>query len=83
MTAPYKFTFNPHIKYFTADDWIKFSLDLLGGKEQVGNFRSAPLIGPDIMSGILLKAAGQSVSDFLKKICSFQRGLPLKKYHFS
>ena len=28
MTAPYKYKFNPYIKYFTSDDWVKFSLDL-------------------------------------------------------
>ena len=32
MTAPYKYKFNPYIKYFTSDNWVKFSLDLLGGK---------------------------------------------------
>lgn len=67
MTAPYKYKFNPYIKYFTSDDWVKFSLDLLGGKGKTGKFRYAPLIGPDIMSGILGKAAGQSVLDFAQE----------------
>lgn len=62
MTAPYKYIFNPYIKYFTSDNWVKFSLDLLGGKGRVGKFRYAPLIGPDIMSGILCKATGQSLA---------------------
>ena len=38
MTAPYKYKFNPYIKYFTSDNWVKFSLDLLGGKGQAGKF---------------------------------------------
>lgn len=43
---------------------MKFSLDLLGGRGKTGTFRYAPLIGPDILSGVLVKAAGCSVLDF-------------------
>lgn len=65
MTAPYKYRFfAPYIKYFTSSDWVKFSLDLLGGRGKIGIFRYAPLIGPDILSGILVRATGQSVLDF-------------------
>ena len=65
MTAPYKYQFfAPYIKYFTSNDWVKFSLDLLGGRGKTGTFRYAPVIGPDILSGILVKATGQSVLDF-------------------
>lgn len=65
MTAPYKYRFfAPYIKYFTSDDWVKFSLDLLGGRGKIGTFRYAPLIGPDILSGILVKATGYSIFDF-------------------
>ncbi len=67
MTAPYKYKFAPYIKYFTSDDCIKFTLDLLGGRGQIGKFRYTPLIGPDILSGILVKATGQSVFDFAKE----------------
>ena len=65
MTAPYKYRFfAPYIKYFTSSDRVKFSLDLLGGRGKTGVFRYAPLIGPDILSGILVKATGQSVLNF-------------------
>ncbi len=65
MTAPYKYQlFAPYIKYFKSSDWVKFSLDLLGGRGKIGTFRYAPLIGPDILSGILVKATGKSVLDF-------------------
>lgn len=66
MTAPYKYKFAPYtyIKYFMNNDWVKFTLDLLGGKGQIGEFRYTPLVGPDILSGILVKATGQSVFDF-------------------
>ncbi len=64
MTAPYKYKIAPYIKYFTNDDWVNFTLDLLGGRGQIGKFRYTPLVGPDILSGVLVKATGQSVFDF-------------------
>ncbi|WMC92387.1 serine hydrolase domain-containing protein [Kineothrix sp. MB12-C1] len=66
MTAPYKYKFAPYayIKYFTNNDWVNFTLNLLGGNGKIGDFRYTPLIGPDILSGILIKATGQSVLDF-------------------
>lgn len=64
MTAPYKYKFTPYTKFFGSEDWVKSSLDLLGGKGQIGDFRYAPVIGPDIFSGILVQATGQSVLDF-------------------
>jgi CubicO group peptidase (beta-lactamase class C family) len=67
MTAPYKYKSAPYTKYFTSNDWVKSALDLLGGKKPVGEFRYTPLIGPDILSGILIKATGQSVLDFAKQ----------------
>lgn len=67
MTAPYKYKFNPYTKYFTSMDWVKFSLDKLGGRGTIGKFRYAPIVGPDILSGILVKATGQSVFDFAKE----------------
>ena len=67
MTAPYKYKSTPYTKYFTSPDWVKFSLDVLGGKGQIGDFRYAPLIGPDILTGILAKATGRSVLDFARE----------------
>jgi len=64
MTAPYKYKSAPYAKYFTSDSWVSAALDLLGGKGQIGEFRYTPLIGPDILSGILVKATRQSVLDF-------------------
>ncbi|MGN1033640.1 MAG: serine hydrolase domain-containing protein, partial [Intestinibacter sp.] len=64
MTATYKYTIPPYEEYFTSDDWVNFTLDLLGGEGEIGKFSYAPLIGPDILSGILKKATGQSVLDF-------------------
>ena len=53
MTAPYKYKIAPYIKYFTSDDMVEFTLDLLGGRGKPGQFRYAPLIGPDLLTGIL------------------------------
>lgn len=64
MTVPYKFKVEPYIDYFTSDDWVDFALGKIGGKEKIGDFRYAPLIGPDILSGILTKTTGQTVLDF-------------------
>lgn len=67
MTVPYKYKWNPYTKYFTSMDWVKFSLDKMGGKGKIGEFRYAPIIGPDVLSGILVKATGQSVLEFAKE----------------
>lgn len=64
MKACFKYKIPPYIKYFKSDDWVNFSLDLLGGKKPTEDFRYTPLIGPDILSGIIVNATGQSVLDF-------------------
>ena len=79
MTAPYKYKFAPYIKYFTSDDWVGFTLDLLGGKGRIGKFRYAPLIGPDILSGILAKAVGRSVLDFASENLFAPLGITVEK----
>ena len=79
MTAPYKYKSNPYTKYFTSMDWVKFSLDVLGGKGQIGEFRYAPIVGPDILSGILGRAAGQSVFEFAKEYLFAPLGITVEK----
>jgi len=64
MTAPYKYKSEPYTEYFASDNWVKSALDLLGGRGKIGEFRYAPLIGPDIFSGILVRTTGQSVLNF-------------------
>ncbi|MBD7913391.1 serine hydrolase domain-containing protein [Clostridium cibarium] len=64
MTVPYKYKSEPYTEYFTSHNWVNSALDLLGGKGKIGEFRYTPLIGPDILSGILVKTTGQSVLDF-------------------
>ena len=42
MTTPYRYIIPPYKKYFTSDDWVKFSLDSLSHKKP-GKFKYAPL----------------------------------------
>lgn len=67
MTAPYKYKSAPYTKYFTSESWVKSSLDLLGGRGEIGQFRYTPIIGPDILSGVLTKATCRSVLDFARE----------------
>lgn len=64
MRAPFQFDEEPYEAYFSSDDWVKTALDLLGGKKMSGEFRYTPLIGPDILSGILMRSSGKRVLDF-------------------
>ena len=79
MTAPYRYKFAPYIKYFTCDDSVQFTLDLLGGRGKIGTFRYTPLIGPDILSGIVVKATGQSLLAFATEHLFSPLGITVKR----
>jgi CubicO group peptidase (beta-lactamase class C family) len=81
MTVPYKYKFAPYtyIKYFMSDDWINFSLNLIGGKSRIGDFKYAPLVGPDILSGILVNSTGQSVLNFASENLFLPLGINVDK----
>jgi len=79
MTAPYKYRFNPYPKYFSSDDWVISSLDLLGGNGKIGNFKYAPVIGIDILSGILVNATGKSVLEFAQDNLFYPLGISVEK----
>ena len=64
MTVPYQYETEPMEEYFGSDDWVRAALDLMGGSGQIGEFRYAPLIGPDILSAILKRVTGESVFNF-------------------
>lgn len=64
MTTPFKYKSAPYTKYFASESWVKSALDLLGGKGEIGRFRYTPLIGPDILSGILTNVTGRSALQF-------------------
>lgn len=67
MLIPYQYEIPPYEEYFQSEDHVQFSLNQIDATKSVGNFMYAPLIGPDILSGILVKATGQSVLDFANK----------------
>lgn len=67
MTAPYKYKSAPYTTYFTSESWVKAALDFLGGKGEIGQFRYTPLIGPDILSGILTRATSRSMLEFARE----------------
>ena len=67
MTTPYKHEVDPYIEYFKSNDFTQFTLDSIGGKGRIGDFRYAPLVGPDILSAIIVKATKKSVLDFAKE----------------
>ncbi len=67
MTTPYKHEVDPYIEYFTSNDFAQFALDSIGGKGRIGDFRYAPLVGPDILSAIIVRVTKKSVLDFAKE----------------
>lgn len=79
MTTPYKYEEEPYIHYFTSEDWVKFSLGLVGGQGEIGQFRYTPLIGPDILSGILVRATGKTVLDFATEFLFSPLGISVKE----
>lgn len=64
MTAPYKYKTEPYEKFFTSQNPIQEALDLLGGDGAIGEFNYSAIGGTHILSGILVRATGQSILDF-------------------
>ena len=79
MTAPYKHRFNPYPKYFSSEDWVISSLDFLGGRGKIGDFRYALIIGIDILSGILINTTGKSVLEFAQDNLFYPLGISVEK----
>lgn len=67
MTAPFKHKKEDYKTYFSSLDWVKASLDQLGGQAPSGKFRYAGVIGPDIFTGILRSCTKMSVIDFARE----------------
>lgn len=67
MTAPFDYTIPPYEAYFTSEDFVKFTLAYLGGSDPIGAFHYLPLVGPDLLSGILTKVTGTSLLAFAKE----------------
>jgi CubicO group peptidase (beta-lactamase class C family) len=81
MTAPYKGKSEPWKKVCTSDNWMKTTLDFLGGRQGItGKFRYATL-GIHILSGIIEKATGEKCIDFANKNLFFPLGIPEHTLH--
>ncbi len=66
MTAPYKFKSEPYTRVYSSEDWTKASLDLLGGKGEIGTFKyTTPAL--HALSGVLSCATGQNVAEYANK----------------
>lgn len=64
MTAPYKYKTEPYAKVYASGDWTAAALDLLGGRDGItGEFKYST-VGTQILSGILVRAAGKPVIEF-------------------
>jgi len=66
MTAPYKFHSEPYTKVYSSDDWTRASLDLLGGKGEIGEFKYTT-VGIQVLSGIIKKATNLPILEFANK----------------
>lgn len=79
MCVPYRYEEEPYIEYFTSDSYVDTALRYLGKEGDVGTFRYAPMIGPDILSGILVKTTGTSVLEFARTWLFSPLGIHIEK----
>lgn len=77
MNVNYRFLIPPYKKYFTSDNWVKFGISLLKKKKDC--FYYSPLIGLDILTGILTKVTGMSVLKFAKENLFIPLGIDIKE----
>lgn len=78
MTAPYKQSPEPYAAFFASPNWLEFALDQLGGTGPIGPFLYSPIVGAHILSGILVRATGQSVLDFATANLFAPLGIPVE-----
>lgn len=67
MRVPYKYKYEPYTKVFTSQNWGEKILELIGGKEQIGEHFHYSTVGIQILSNILTKAANMSLKEFAQK----------------
>lgn len=63
MRVPYKCKYEPYTKVYSSDDWVLTTLNLIGGKGKIGDFRYLTA-GVQILSGIIRKTTGLSLREF-------------------
>ena len=67
MTVPYKFKSEPWTKVCTSQDWGSKVMEMIGGKEQIGERFHYSTLGIQVLSNILSIASGMSLKDFATK----------------
>ena len=67
MTVPYKYKSEPWTKVCTSQDWGGKVLEMIGGKEQIGERFHYSTLGVQVLSNILTKATGLSLKEFASK----------------
>ena len=67
MTVPYKFKSEPWTKVCTSKDWGGKVLEMIGGKEQIGERFHYSTLGIQVLSNVLTIATGMSLKDFAQK----------------
>ena len=67
MTVPYKYKSEPWTKVCTSQDWGGKILDMIGGKEQIGDRFHYSTLGIQVLSNILTIATGLTLKNFAEK----------------
>ena len=67
MTVPYKFESEPWTKVCTNQDWGGKVLEMIGGKEQIGERFHYSTLGIQVLSNVLTIATGMSLKNFAQK----------------
>ena len=67
MRVPYKYQYEPYTKVFSSDDWGRFVLTQVGGKEQIGEKFHYSTIGIQILSNIIRESSGMDLKAFASK----------------
>ena len=67
MTVPYKFKSEPWTKVCTSQNWGSKVMEMIGGKEQIGERFHYSTLGIQVLSNVLSIASGMSLKDFATK----------------
>lgn len=67
MTVPYKYKYEPYKKVFTSLNWGETVLELIGGKQKIGEEFHYSTVGIQVLSNIIVIATKMSVKDFAGK----------------
>ena len=67
MTVPYKFKSEPWTRVCKRQDWGGKGMEMIGGKEQIGESFHYSTLGIQVLSNVLSIASGMSLKDFATK----------------